>query len=251
MASRWRAWLRRDVGTPPNAWCSIWITRFGAESSEEDGLEGIELGQGSGTGEAFVAFQRYVSQLAERGVVLAVCSKNDEENALEPFLSHPEMVLRRDQIACFLANWSDKATNLRHIAKALNLGLDALVFVDDNPVERALVRRELPMVAVPEMPDEPALYVHTIASAGYFEALQVTGEDLVRGELYQANAERERLKESVTDMASYLDSLRMVLSAQPFEGVDLARVTQLINKTNQFNLTTERLNEAEVAAPGG
>jgi FkbH-like protein len=214
----------------------------------DDGLEGIELGQGSGTGEAFVEFQRYVKQLSERGVILAVCSKNDEKNALEPFLKHPEMVLKREQIACFVANWSDKASNLRHIAKALNIGLDSLVFADDNPVERALVRRELPMVAVPEMPEDPSLYIQTIASAGYFEALRVTEEDLARGELYQANAERERLKESVTDMASYLESLRMVLSVQPFDSLGLARVTQLINKTNQFNLTTERLSEAEVAA---
>jgi FkbH-like protein len=212
----------------------------------DDGLEGIELGQGSGNGEAFVAFQRYAQQLAERGVILAVCSKNDEANALEPFLKHPEMVLKREQIACFVANWSDKATNLRYIAETLKIGLDSLVFADDNPVERALVRRELPMVAVPEMPEDPALYVQTIAAAGYFEALRVTNEDLARGEQYQANAERERLKETVTDMGGYLESLRMVLTVQPFDRVSLARVTQLINKTNQFNLTTERMTESEV-----
>jgi FkbH-like protein len=214
----------------------------------DDGLEGIELGQGSGTGEAFVEFQRYVKQLADRGVILAVCSKNDEKNALEPFLKHPEMVLKRDQIACFVANWTDKATNLRQIAKTLNIGLDALVFADDNPVERALARRELPMVAVPEMPEDPALYGETIAAAGYFEAVRMTQEDRARGELYQANAERERLKDTVTDMASYLESLHMALTVHPFDRVGLARVTQLINKTNQFNLTTERLSEAEVAA---
>jgi FkbH-like protein len=214
----------------------------------DDGLEGIELGQGSGAGEAFAEFQRYARQLAARGVILAVCSKNDEQHALAPFQKHPEMVLTREDIACFVANWSDKATNLRHIAKTLNIGLDALVFVDDNPVERALVRRELPMVAVPEMPEDPALYVRSVASAGYFEGLRVTDEDRVRSEAYRANAERERLKETVTDMASYLDSLRMVLTVQPFNRVSLARVTQLINKTNQFNLTTERLSEAEVTA---
>jgi FkbH-like protein len=181
-------------------------------------------------------------------VVLAVCSKNDEANALEPFLKHPEMVLQREQIACFVANWSDKATSLRYIAETLKLGLDSLVFVDDNPAERALVRLELPMVAVPEMPKDPALYVQTIAAAGYFEALQVTPEDRLRGELYQANAEREQLKQSVTDMGSYLDSLEMVLTIQAFDRMCLGRVTQLINKTNQFNLTTERLSEAEVAA---
>jgi FkbH-like protein len=213
----------------------------------DDGLEGIVLGQGSGSGEAFTEFQRYAKGLAERGVILAVCSKNDERNAFEPFEHHPEMVLKRSDIACFMANWADKAVNLRSIAKTLNLGLDALVFVDDNPVERALIRRELPMVSVPELPDDPAFYVQTIAPAGYFEGLRVTQEDRGRSHLYQANSDRERLKESATDMGSYLESLRMVMIAQPFDSVGLARVTQLINKTNQFNLTTERLTEAQVA----
>jgi FkbH-like protein len=214
----------------------------------DDGLEGIVLGQGSGTGEAFTEFQRYVRALAERGVILAVCSKNDEINARQPFLLHPDMVLRCADITSFVANWTDKATNLRAIAKSLNIGLDSMVFVDDNPVERALIRRELPMVAVPELPDDPALFAQTIAAAGYFEGLCVTEEDRARGELYQANAERERLKDTVTDMASYLDSLRMVMTAQPFDSVGLTRVTQLINKTNQFNLMTERLTEDEVAS---
>jgi FkbH-like protein len=189
----------------------------------DDGLEGIVLGQGSGTGEAYADFQRYTKGLSERGVILAVCSKNDEKNALEPFERHPEMVLKRGDIACFVANWTDKAANLRSIANTLNIGLDALVFADDNPVERALVRRELPMVAVPELPEDPALYVQTIAAAGYFEGLRITAEDRERNQLYQANAERERLKESVTDMASYLESLRMVMTAQPFDSVGLAR----------------------------
>jgi len=214
----------------------------------DDGLEGIVLGQGSGTGEAHAELQRYAKQLAERGVVLAVCSKNDETDALVPFAQHPEMVLQRGDIACFVANWADKATNLRGIARALNLGLDALVFVDDNAVERDLIRRELPMVSVPELPADPENFVPTLAAAGYFEGLRVTGEDRERGKHYQANAERERLKEQVTDMASYLDSLRMVLCAQPIDSVGLARATQLISKTNQFNLTTERLCESEVAA---
>ncbi len=221
----------------------------------DDGLAGIVLGQGSGTGEAFVEFQRYAKALGERGVILAVCSKNDEKNALEAFERHPEMVLKRGEIACFVANWTDKASNLRRIARTLNIGLDALVFADDNPVERALVRRELPMVAVPEMPEDPALYAQTIAAAGYFEGLQVTEEDRLRGQLYKANAERARLQERAaggaggsSDMAAYLASLQMVLTARPFDAVGLARITQLINKTNQFNLTTERMTEAQVQA---
>jgi FkbH-like protein len=214
----------------------------------DDGLEGIVLGQGSEVGEAYVELQRYARRLAERGVILAVCSKNEEKNALEPFERHPEMVLKRADIACFTANWVDKAANLRTIAKTLNIGLDALVFVDDNPAERAIVRQELPMAQVPEMPEEPAEYVTTLAAAGYFEGLRLTEEDKARAEQYQANAERERLKESATDMGSYLESLRMVMIAGPFDAMNMQRVTQLVNKTNQFNLMTERLSEAEVAA---
>ena len=217
----------------------------------DDGLESIALGPGSGIGEAFSEFQRYAQRLTERGVILAVCSKNDEKEALEPFLWHPEMVLKRGDIACFVANWTDKAANLRTIARTLQIGLDALVFADDNPVERALIRQELPTVHVPEMPEDPADYVSTLAAAGYFECLRLTEEDRARAEQYQANAERERLKDSATDMESYLQSLRMVMTAAPFDSVSRARVTQLVNKTNQFNLMTERLSEAEIQARMG
>jgi FkbH-like protein len=212
----------------------------------DDGLHGIQLGQGSSMGEAFVAFQRYVLGLKRRGVILAVCSKNDEANALAPFEQHPEMVLRRDDIACFVANWDDKASNLRKIARALNIGLDSLVFADDNPFERNLVREELPQVGVPELPDDPSFYISTLADAGYFEALSVTAEDRERGHQYQANVERDLLRETTTDLTTYLQNLQMQLIPNPFDEVSLARVTQLINKTNQFNLTTRRYTEAEV-----
>jgi FkbH-like protein len=214
----------------------------------DDGLEGIILGQGSEVGEAHAELQRYALSLTERGIILAVCSKNDEANALAPFTSHPEMILRGEHIACFVANWQDKATNLRSIAKQLNIGIDALVFVDDNPAERAIIRQELPEVHVPELSDDPSTFVPTLAAAGYFEALRLTGDDRSRASQYQANAERERLKESATDMDAYLRSLRMTLTAGPFDTLNLARITQLINKTNQFNLMTERLTEAEVSA---
>jgi FkbH-like protein len=212
----------------------------------DDGLEGIVLGQGSAAGEAHVEFQRYAKGLMERGVVLAVCSKNDEANALLPFERHPEMVLRRGDIACFVANWEDKAANLRRIARTLNIGLDALVFVDDNPAERGLVRRELPMVAVPEMPEDPAEFVRVLAGAGYFEGINVTGEDRERAELYAANARREAATDAATDLPSYLAGLRMELVWQPFDAVGRGRIVQLINKTNQFNLTTRRCVDAEI-----
>ena len=214
----------------------------------DDGLQGIQLGQGSSLGEAFVAFQRYVLSLKNRGVILAVCSKNDQKNALEAFEKHPEMVLRRNDIACFMANWDDKASNLRKIASALNIGIDSLVFVDDNPFERNLIRQELPQVAVPEVSEDPSFYIRAVADAGYFEGLVITEEDRERSSQYQANAERELLKESATDMGSYLAGLRMELVCHPFDEVGLNRITQLINKTNQFNLTTRRYTEAEVRA---
>ncbi len=212
----------------------------------DDGLEGIVLGQGSALGEAYLDFQRYCSALSSRGVILAVCSKNDEANARLPFQKHSHMLLRETDIACFVANWQDKAANLRHIASTLNIGLDSLVFADDNPAERALVRRELPSVQVPELPADPAFYIDAIAQAGYFEGLRITAEDQERGRQYQANAERARMRDQVTDIESYLESLAMQLSVDPFNDVGLTRITQLINKTNQFNLTTRRYTETEV-----
>ncbi|MEA2998570.1 MAG: hypothetical protein QOK17_403 [Sphingomonadales bacterium] len=213
----------------------------------DDGLDGILLGEGSAGGEAFGSFQRYAKSLSQRGIILAVCSKNDEENAWLPFDEHPEMVLKRSDIACLVANWEDKPANLRRIAGSLNIGLDSLVFADDNPFERELVRRELPMVAVPELPDDPALYAATLARAGYFEAVAVTDDDLRRSGLYQDNRKREELLASTTDLGSYLRSLSMELRWSHFTRIDLKRVTQLINKSNQFNLTTRRLAEEEVA----
>jgi FkbH-like protein len=214
----------------------------------DDGLAGLVLGQGSALGEAFAAFQDYARALSRRGVILAVCSKNDEANALEPFEKHPEMVLRRGDIACFVANWSNKADNLRSIAQQLNIGLDALVFVDDNPFERNLVRAELPMAAVPEVGDDPVSYAQTLADAGYFESTVISAEDRERSAQYQSNRLRESLKETATDLPSYLRGLEMVLLWRRFDAVGLTRIVQLINKTNQFNLRTQRYGEAEVRA---
>jgi FkbH-like protein len=214
----------------------------------DDGLDGIKLGQGSAIGEAHLAVQRYALDLSRRGIILAVCSKNDEAAALLPFENHPEMLLRRSDIACFVANWNDKATNVRGIAKALNIGLDAMVFLDDNPFERDLVRKELPMVSVPELPDEPALYPLRLAEAGYFEAISITADDTKRTEQYQANVARESLRSGTTDLDSYLRSLEMELQWAPFDRLSLQRIVQLINKTNQFNLTTRRYTEPEVAS---
>ncbi|HEX5328009.1 MAG TPA: HAD-IIIC family phosphatase [Acetobacteraceae bacterium] len=214
----------------------------------DDGLEGIVIGQGSASGEAYLAFQAYCRGLARRGVILAVCSKNDEAAALEPFDAHPEMALRRTDISCFVANWSDKATNIRQIAAELNIGVDALVFVDDNPFERNLVRQELPTVAVPEVTEDPVSFIAAIADGGYFEALSVTEEDRERTVQYQGNRAREALRSSTTDLDTYLRGLEMVLRWRRFDRVGLPRIVQLINKSNQFNLTTRRYTEPEVLA---
>ncbi|MDC8758293.1 HAD-IIIC family phosphatase [Janthinobacterium fluminis] len=214
----------------------------------DDGVAGIALGQGDAVGEAHLAFQRYARGLARRGVILAVCSKNAEENALAPFLHHPEMALGRADIACFVANWDDKASNLRRIAAELNIGLDALVFADDNAFERNQVRCALPMVAVPELPDDPALYAACIAEAGYFESLGLTGEDSARGGQYQENLQRQAARAAHADLDGYLESIGMTLEWARVDELNLARVVQLINKTNQFNLCTRRYQADEVRA---
>ncbi len=214
----------------------------------DDGMEGIVIGQGTALGEAFVQFQDYCRELSRRGVILAVCSKNDEANALEPFDSHPDMVLKRGDISCFVANWSDKANNIRAIAEKLNIGLDSLVFVDDNPFERNLIRKELPMVAVPEVDEDPANYARAIAAAGYFEGLYVTDEDRERTGQYRGNAQRDALKESATDLEAYLRELDMRLVWGDFDKLNLPRIVQLIARSNQFNLTTRRYTEEDILA---
>jgi FkbH-like protein len=217
----------------------------------DDGLAGLIIGQGSALGEAFVGFQDYARELSRRGVIPAVCSKNDEANALGPFDKHPEMLLKRSDIASFVANWNDKPSNIRAIAEELNIGLDSLVFVDDNPFERNLVRRELPMVAVPEIGDDPATFAQMLADAGYFEAVAVTQEDRARTGQYQGNRRRERLKAAATDVDSYLRSLEMRLIWRRFDDIGLQRTVQLINKTNQFNLTTRRYTDEDLRAVMG
>lgn len=213
----------------------------------DDGLNGIRIGQGSPEGEAFLAIQQTALALRQRGVVLAVCSKNDDAVARQPFLNHPDMVLEEGHIAIFQANWTDKAANLRAIAEALNIGLDGLVFFDDNPAERAIVRRELPEVAVPELPSDPALYPRILLNAGYFEAVAFSDDDRRRAEQYQANAQRAHLLKSSTDLEGYLASLDMTIHFAPFDQAGRKRIAQLINKSNQFNLTTQRYSEAQVA----
>jgi len=212
----------------------------------DDGISGIRLGENSPEGEAYLAFQRFILSLRQRGVVLAVSSKNMDAIAREPFRNHPEMLLREEHIAVFQANWEDKATNLYAIAEALNLGLESLAFVDDNAAERERVRQELPLVSVPEIGADPAFYPARIADSGIFDHLPLTDADRGRAESYRSRAASLELKAKIGDYDEYLRSLKMTMSVSRFDPVDRARIAQLINKSNQFNLTTRRYSESQV-----
>jgi FkbH-like protein len=177
-----------------------------------------------------------------------VSSKNTDEIARRPFVEHPDMLIRLDHIAVFQANWNDKATNLQAIADELSLGLDSLVFLDDNPVERGLVRQLVPQVAVPELPEDPAWYARTLAAAGYFESVAFAAEDLKRAGFYQDNARRVSLQSQVGGLEAYLASLEMTITFQPFDATGRTRIVQLINKSNQYNLTTRRYTDPEIVA---
>ena len=214
----------------------------------DDGLAGIRLGNGSAEGEAFLSVQAYARALSSRGIILAVSSKNYEETARSAFQKHPDMLLQESDIAAFQANWTDKSANLTAIAKSLNIGLDALVLLDDNPVERAQVRERLPLVAVPELPADPAYFVSYLAGAGYFESITFSDEDLARTSSYVANAERVKVQASTPGAEDYLDGLKMEIAFEPFNEIGRKRIHQLVGKSNQFNLTTRRYAEAEIAA---
>lgn len=220
-------------------------TLWGGEVGDT-GTSGLVLGQGSAEGEAYLAFQHYVKQLHDRGIVLAVCSKNDEDKAREPFLIRKDMVLKLSDISCFVANWENKADNLRDIAARLELGLDSFVFFDDNPLERALVRRLMPMVAVPDVPQDPAGYVAALTLHRFFETVSYTKEDADRARYYTQNARRREMSAQATDLELFLGSLKMHARIEAINEMNLERAAQLINKSNQFNLTTRRYTVAEL-----
>lgn len=212
----------------------------------DDGVDSIRIGHGSPEGEAFLYFQRYILQLKNRGVLLAVCSKNDDSGARAPFTDHPEMILGLDDFACFVANWEPKPDNLVTIAEQLNLGLDSFVFVDDNPAERELMRRQLPDVLTIELGDDPAGFPAQIDEQSPFEVVSLSREDAMRTNQYRENQLRESLRTAVSSYNDYLVSLEQRAIIRCFDESRLDRITQLINKTNQFNLTTRRKTRAEV-----
>ncbi len=217
----------------------------------DDGVEGIEIGEETATAECYKAFQEYVKKQKDIGIMLTIASKNDYENAIAG-LNHPEGVLRPDDFIVIKANWETKDRNLDTTAKEMDLGIDSFVFADDNPTERALVGRSLPTVAIPEM-NRPSEYIRTIDRNGYFEVTNFSSDDLKRNDMYKANVKRAELSAEFTDYNEYLLSLDMKAEILPFSPVYMQRITQLTNKSNQFNLTTKRytLQETENAASDG
>jgi len=213
----------------------------------DDGVQNLILGRDHPVGEAFLDFQRYVKDLKRRGVILAVCSKNDAENAKEGF-SHPDSVLTVEDFNVFKANWDPKPDNIRAAALELNIGLDSMVLVDDNPAERALVAGELPQVAVPDVGSDVSRFAEILEHERYFEVAKVVQDDLSRSDYYSSNARRSAYQADFRNYGEFLASLEMTAEIGPFLPVYLERIAQLINKTNQFNLTTRRYTSAEVDA---
>ena len=213
----------------------------------DDGVNGIQVGE-LGNGPAFTHLQHWLKELQQRGILLAVCSKNNEDTAKEPFLKHPEMVLRLDDISMFVANWEDKASNIRRIQQTLNIGMESMVFLDDNPFERNLVRGMIPALTVPELPEDPAEYVAYLQGLNLFETASYSQEDAGRTRQYREEAERTRLQASFGSYNDYLKGLEMVATAKPFEPFYYPRIAQLTQRSNQFNLRTLRYNEAQIEA---
>jgi FkbH-like protein len=211
----------------------------------DDGSENIHIGN-LGIGKAFTEFQLWLRSLKERGIILAVCSKNTETVAKEVFISHPDMVLRLEDIAVFVANWENKVDNIRHIQATLNIGFDSMVFFDDNPFERNMVRENIPELIIPELPEDPADYLEFLYAENLFETASYSNEDLQRTEHYQLEAKRTVAQQAFTDERSFLASIRMSSDVQPFNKFNTPRVAQLSQRSNQFNLRTVRYTEADI-----
>ena len=217
----------------------------------DDGVENIQLGHETPVAEAYTEFQQYVLALKQRGIILAVCSKNDEDTAKAGF-SHPDSVLSVDDFVSFHANWEPKDANIRAIAKEINIGLDSLVFIDDNPAEREIVLQSLPEVSVPEVDAEDVFsFIRAIEDNGYFESAALSADDFQRNEAYKANKEREQLESSAASYDEYLQSLVMQAEIAPFAPIYFDRIAQLTGKTNQFNLTTRRYTRADIEHMAG
>ena len=211
----------------------------------DDGIKNIEIGD-LGIGKAFTKLQIWLLQLKQRGIILAVCSKNTESIAMEPFQNHPDMVLRLDDIAIFVANWETKPNNIFYIQSILNIGFDSMVFLDDNPFEREMVKAAIPQIIVPNLPLDPVEYLPFLQQLNLFETASYTTEDKNRNELYRQEASRTALLQTYTDENEFLQSLKMEATIVKVTDFNLPRVAQLTQRSNQFNLRTIRYSEQEL-----
>jgi FkbH-like protein len=216
----------------------------------DDGLEGIALGEFD-DGEAFVSFQKFIRELKRRGIILAVVSKNEQANAILPFTKHPHMVLKEEDISVFVANWDNKVDNIRLVQKTLNIGFDSMIFLDDNPFERNLVREFIPQIVVPELPEDPSMFLQTLSEFNFFETASFSEADRQRTEQYREEAQRELIRTSFTNINDYLISLGMEIKLERFNNFNLPRIAQLSQRSNQFNLMTRRYGEAACQAMMG
>jgi len=213
----------------------------------DDGLDGIHIGTETAIAEAYTAFQNYAKEFKQRGITLAVCSKNDFKNAKEGF-SHPDTVLKFDDFTSFKANWNPKHQNIQDIAKEINIGIDSLVFIDDNPVERDIVSSSVPSVSVPDIGDDVIHFIDHIDRNGYFEPISLLADDINRNKYYEDNKKRTQEEATFQSYDDFLISLEMTAEIKSFSSVYLDRITQLINKTNQFNLTTKRYTAGQIVS---
>lgn len=211
----------------------------------DDGWANIEIGE-LGRGHAFTNLQLWLKELKEMGIILCVCSKNDEDKAKEPFIKNQEMVLKLEDISVFVANWDDKASNIQLIRDTLNIGMNSIIFLDDNPFERNLVRQRIPEIEVPELPEDPALYLSFLQSCNYFETASYTGKNSDRTKLYQAEFKRRQAAASYASIDDYLQSLEMIGTGEAFKPEQYSRIAQLTQRSNQFNLRTIRYTEADI-----
>ena len=216
----------------------------------DDGLQNIQLGN-LGIGKAFTEFQHWIKKLKERGVILAVCSKNTHEVAMEPFEKHPDMVLKPDDIAVFVANWENKVDNIHYIQQFLNIGFDSMVFLDDNPFEREMVRAAIPGITVPELPEDPADWLEFLYRLHLFDTSSLSAEDADRTKRYRAEALRAGERQGYADEEAFLAGLEMVSRAEPFNTFNSPRVAQLSQRSNQFNLRTVRYTEMDILRMSG
>ncbi|MBL6989673.1 MAG: HAD family hydrolase [Bacteriovoracaceae bacterium] len=211
----------------------------------EDGIENIKLGK-SYPGSAFLEFQNMILDLYSKGVLLAICSKNNYDDAIEALSQHPEMILRPEQFVSIKTNWNDKASNIKDIASELNIGLDSIVFIDDNKFETNLVANQIPEVTAVTLPEDPSGYVSYVKSLDLFNTLSLTSEDKKRSTMYHAESKRKTLKQSTTNIEDYLKSLEMCVTILTADKYSTPRIAQLTQRTNQFNLTTKRYTDSDI-----